>query len=628
MEHSRHSGLNRRLLTRIGVVASCLAFTEITYAESIKNLGVLPGKELSVASGISSDGSVVVGTSSGPGDAAFHWTESGGMQRVPTSSDADAFGVSADGSTVVGYGFTSNYTWAAFRWSATSGVSTFGNFGTTTLARATSADGSVTVGQYMAGGGAWRSFRFTSSLGFQDLGHSPTFNSSPAYAVSGDGSVIVGAYRNSDNVNHAYRWLSGSWQDLGRLAGGSTSTAYGLSADGSVVVGVSDSWNGQRAFRWTAATGMQSLGTIAGLYNSSATAVNGDGSVIVGTCDNVAFVWHDSVGMLSLQEYLVSRGVDLTGWSALTTANAISTNGRFVVGSGTFEGTNRGFIADIGVIPADCNSDGIIDYGQCHDGTLPDYNGNNIPDCCERGEACVVGNYPVQWRATESGNGHWYAHYGTPVNVSWSAFLAAGNACGGHVVSLSSQQEELFVYRQFGAAVIGLRANPGESSFAWIDDPSNTYSNWGTAFCPSGPYPNNPTTSERFVELQFANCPGSQGLTTKWDDYQSSEWPSSVNIIMEFDADCNNDGIVDYGQILTGQFVDANADGIPDICQQPTCRDADLFRNGVINGADLGILLSQWGPASAGTVSDINRDGQVNGADLGYLLNSWGACPN
>jgi hypothetical protein len=47
---------------------------------------------------------------------------------------------------------------------------------------------------------------------------------------------------------------------------------------------------------------------------------------------------------------------------------------------------------------ADCNSDGIVDYGQCHDGTLADFNGNNTPDCCERGDACVVGSYPVQWR--------------------------------------------------------------------------------------------------------------------------------------------------------------------------------------------------------------------------------------
>ena len=54
---------------------------------------------------------------------------------------------------------------------------------------------------------------------------------------------------------------------------------------------------------------------------------------------------------------------------------------------------------------ADCNSDGIVDYGQCHDGTLPDYNGNNIPDCCDQGVQCIVGNYPAQWRVGNGGMG-------------------------------------------------------------------------------------------------------------------------------------------------------------------------------------------------------------------------------
>jgi formylglycine-generating enzyme required for sulfatase activity len=56
------------------------------------------------------------------------------------------------------------------------------------------------------------------------------------------------------------------------------------------------------------------------------------------------------------------------------------------------------------------------------------------------------------------------------------------------------------------------------------------------------------------------------------------------------------------------------------------CSSSDLFVDHQVNGADLGILLSQWGLAPAGTVSDINRDGLVNGADLGYLLNAWGPC--
>jgi hypothetical protein len=62
--------------------------------------------------------------------------------------------------------------------------------------------------------------------------------------------------------------------------------------------------------------------------------------------------------------------------------------------------------------------------------------------------------------------------------------------------------------------------------------------------------------------------------------------------------------------------------------QPPTCLSADLFADNQINGADLGILLSQWGPATVSTVSDINRDGKVDGADLGYLLANWGPCPN
>ena len=41
-----------------------------------------------------------------------------------------------------------------------------------------------------------------------------------------------------------------------------------------------------------------------------------------------------------------------------------------------------------------------------------------------------------------------------------------------------------------------------------------------------------------------------------------------------------------------------------------------LFRSGVLLGA--------WGTANA--AADLNRDGIVNGADLGALLGAWGPC--
>jgi predicted outer membrane repeat protein len=93
-------------------------------------------------------------------------------------------------------------------------------------------------------------------------------------------------------------------------------------------------------------------------------------------------------------------------------------------------------------------------------------------------------------------------------------------------------------------------------------------------------------------------------------------------------ADCNSNELPDVCDLASGYSVDANGNGRPDECDPMTCADADLFRDFNVNGADLGILLSQWGPASASTVSDLNRDGQVDGADLGYLLANWGACTN
>jgi hypothetical protein len=55
--------------------------------------------------------------------------------------------------------------------------------------------------------------------------------------------------------------------------------------------------------------------------------------------------------------------------------------------------------------------------------------------------------------------------------------------------------------------------------------------------------------------------------------------------------------------------------------EAPAGNPADLNGDGVVNGADLAILLGQWGgPGSA----DLNGDGVVGGADLALLLAAWG----
>jgi hypothetical protein len=52
--------------------------------------------------------------------------------------------------------------------------------------------------------------------------------------------------------------------------------------------------------------------------------------------------------------------------------------------------------------------------------------------------------------------------------------------------------------------------------------------------------------------------------------------------------------------------------------------DADFNHDGTVDGADLGIALAYWGPATANVIQDINKDGMVDGADLDILFSVWG----
>ena len=226
---------------------------------------------------------------------------------------------------------------------------------------------------------------------------------------------------------------------------------------------------------------------------------------------------------------------------------------------------------------ADCNNDGIVDYGQCRDGSLPDYNGNNIPDCCEQGTPCTVGNYPVQWRIENGGSGHWYAAVPSGP-LPWDAARAASMALGGDLVTITSV---------------------GESDHVWpiVDQPKH----WAFPGMPMGPWigafqgPDGPeptgdwrwVSGESFVFEEWSednpnnNCAGGAegyahywgtccfGRGRNWNDFPIAGCYGSQprSFVVEWSADCNADGIVDYGQILTGQFADANANGVPDICE-------------------------------------------------------------
>ena len=107
-----------------------------------------------------------------------------------------------------------------------------------------------------------------------------------AYAVSADGSVVVGlsASDRGDEGEEAFRWQNGQITALEALPKGTGyCCARGVSADGSVIVGESTCDSGIQAFIWQNGT-MVGLGSLTEGFDdlSYATAVSANGKVVVG----------------------------------------------------------------------------------------------------------------------------------------------------------------------------------------------------------------------------------------------------------------------------------------------------------------------------------------------------------
>ena len=217
---------------------------------------------------------------------------------------------------------------------------------------------------------------------------------------------------------------------------------------------------------------------------------------------------------------------------------------------------------------ADCNNDGIVDYGQCRDGSLPDYNGTNIPDCCEQGTPCEAGRYPSQWKLSEGGNGHWYLLDG-PFFTTWAKAKLYAEQRGGHLVTLTTVAEQEF------ASYLAFNSTPSAVDDCWLggyqDLAAADYSEPGggwrwvtgeewsfTSWRPDG----HPSGLGDF--LVATTVPADQ---LGWVDSTPWHEPGNCQAFIEWSADCNNDGIVDYGQILEGTLADLAGDGVPDQCQ-------------------------------------------------------------
>lgn len=250
-----------------------------TAGGGLEGLGFLPGGEPfgSQARDVSADGSVVVGSSAiSPCrqdadfcDEAYRWTAAGGMvglgQLAGSASGSTGSGVSADGSVVVG-GSGSLEGPQAFRWTSEAGMTGLGDLPGgifSSVAFDVSADGIVVVGRGASEAGT-EAFLWTPGLRMVGLGDlaGGAFGSS-AVAVSADGATVVG-HGTSATGDEAFRWTSREGMvGLGIPAGSTRSHALGVSGDGRVVVGFHEAdFASRTAFVWDEAHGVRDVADV------------------------------------------------------------------------------------------------------------------------------------------------------------------------------------------------------------------------------------------------------------------------------------------------------------------------------------------------------------------------------
>jgi probable HAF family extracellular repeat protein len=353
--------VTRKITKKISVLVSMAFIAYVPYVNAggqLISLGDLSGGDFnSRATGISADGSIVVGVSHGTGANSFRWTETDGMVRLGNLPEGGFFnnvtGISGDGSVAIGFNI-GNAGIKAVQWTDAGGMTALATSGNS-VALGSNVTGSVIVGAMNLSNNE-EAFRWTQSGSGVGLGFLTTDGSySRAFGTSADGSVVIGESGSSEGMQ-AFRWTqSNGMTGLGDLAGGSFySSASAVSANGSVVVGFSESLNGTEAFRWTESEGMLGLGAFTGwIPYSSANAVNADGSVIagesaVGPGDRAAFLWTMSGGVISLMDLLIANNVDVSHFSNLISATGLSADGKTITGYGrNSEGYIEAYIARV-----------------------------------------------------------------------------------------------------------------------------------------------------------------------------------------------------------------------------------------------------------------------------------------
>ena len=194
----------------------------------------------------------------------------------------------------------------------------------------------------------------------------------------------------------------------------------------------------------------------------------------------------------------------------------------------------------------------------------------------------------AQWRIEDGGNGHWYRLVPwsetpcIPNTDCWHDFKSHAESVGGHLVTFTSAAELDWVYARLVdrpeawegtiGPTIGLHQPSNAPNYVepaggwqWVDGTPMVFTNWG---------PGEP--NDQLTQCGCENWAYFGGTGTRIPTWFDGGDGGSGTLLIEWDADCNGDGIVDHGQILDGTFLDLDGNGVPDCCDAGTNCDPYL----------------------------------------------------
>lgn len=126
---------------------------------------------------------------------------------------------------------------------------------------------------------------------------------------------------------------------------------------------------------------------------------------------------------------------------------------------------------------------------------------------------------------------------------------------------------------------------------------------------------------------EWFEIPSGSEIALRMDPLGSCGSDGANQRMQVYSPDCNGDGAADFPQILKGQLVDTDQNGVPDVCEIDLC-PSDVTNSGAVDATDLSIILDAWGTNGQGEFdADTDSDGLVDGRDLALVLSGWGPCP-